>query len=133
VDEWESNSAEVQIGMSWNRCKPVPRAICAPVQLCINYIKGCRVHVLKCATANCKGKANSRMVRRYLDTRDAKSSSNLCKHAKGCWTVSADGRRYPGWPVFIKDQKPRLLTIWKGHLDSVTQQTISALQECMRH
>jgi len=33
ADEWESNSAEVRIGMSWNRCKPVPRAICAPVQL----------------------------------------------------------------------------------------------------
>jgi hypothetical protein len=25
------------------------------------------------------------MVRRYLDTGDAKSTSNLHKHAKGCW------------------------------------------------
>lgn len=28
---------------------------------------------------------NGRMVRRYLDTGDAKSTSNLRKHAKICW------------------------------------------------
>ena len=34
---------------------------------------------------HCKGKINGRMVCRYLDTGDAKSASNLCKHAKICW------------------------------------------------
>lgn len=31
------------------------------------------------------GKGNGRIVRRYLDTGDAKSTSNLRKHAKVCW------------------------------------------------
>ena len=30
-------------------------------------------------------------------------------------------------PVFINNWNPQLLTIWKGHLFSVIQQTISAL------
>ena len=42
-------------------------------------------------------------------------------------TVSAEGIRYPGHPVFIKDWKPRSLTIWKARLLSATQRTISAL------
>jgi hypothetical protein len=35
------------------------------------------------------GKGNGRMVRRYLDTGDAKSTSNLRKHAKICWGEEA--------------------------------------------
>lgn len=35
------------------------------------------------------GKGNGRMVRRYLDTSDAKSTSNLRKHAKTCWGEEA--------------------------------------------
>ena len=43
------------------------------------------MHVFECNAPNCKGKANGRKVRRYLDTTDAKSTSNLCKYAKICW------------------------------------------------
>jgi len=32
------------------------------------------------------GRGNGRYVRRYLDTTDARSTSNLRKHAKICWT-----------------------------------------------
>lgn len=35
------------------------------------------------------GKGNGRMVRRYLDTGDAKSTGNLRKHAKICWGEEA--------------------------------------------
>jgi len=35
------------------------------------------------------GKGNGRMVRRYLDTGDAKSTGNLRKHARGCWGEEA--------------------------------------------
>lgn len=35
------------------------------------------------------GKVNGRIVRRYLDTGDAKSTSNLRKHAKICWGEEA--------------------------------------------
>jgi hypothetical protein len=51
----------------------------------IEYIKERRVHVFECTAPNCKGKSNGRKVRRYLDTTDAKSTSNLRKHAKICW------------------------------------------------
>lgn len=43
------------------------------------------------------GKGNGRIVRRYLDTGDAKSTSNLRKHVKICWgedaMAAADGTR----------------------------------------
>ena len=58
----------------------------------IEYIKERRVHVFECAATRCMGKGNGWMVRRYLDTGDAKSTSNLRKHAKICWgedTVAA--------------------------------------------
>jgi len=52
----------------------------------IEYIDNRRVHVFECAAKGCKGRGNGRYVRRYLDTSDAKSTSNLRKHAKICWT-----------------------------------------------
>ena len=55
----------------------------------IEYIKGRRVHVFECNAKHCKGKGNGCMVRRYLDTTDAKSTSNLRKHAKICWGEEA--------------------------------------------
>ena len=49
------------------------------------------MHVFECAAGRCKGK-NGRDVCCYLDTGDAKSTSNMRKHAKICWgadTVAA--------------------------------------------
>jgi hypothetical protein len=53
------------------------------------YIDGRRVHAFRCAAKMCKGKG---IVRRYLDKGDRTSTSNMRKHAKGCWgdTVVAD-------------------------------------------
>jgi hypothetical protein len=55
----------------------------------IEYIKERCVHVFECSATRCMGKGNGRMVRRYLDTGDAKSTSNLRKHAKICWGKEA--------------------------------------------
>jgi hypothetical protein len=52
----------------------------------IEYINSQRVHVFECAAKGCKGCGNGRYVHRYLDTSDSKSTSNLRKHAKICWT-----------------------------------------------
>jgi hypothetical protein len=61
------------------------------------YIKERRVHEFECAATHCKGKGNGRIVRCYLDTGDAKSISNLRKHAKICWgedaVAAADGTK----------------------------------------
>ena len=38
----------------------------------IEYIKDRHVHVFECSATHCKGKGNGRMVRRYLDTSDAR-------------------------------------------------------------
>ncbi|KAF8483373.1 hypothetical protein DFH94DRAFT_792251 [Russula ochroleuca] len=44
------------------------------------------VHVFECNVKTCKGRGTSRRhVRRYLDTSNGKSTSNLCHHAKICW------------------------------------------------
>jgi hypothetical protein len=48
---------------------------------------GRRCHEFICGATECKGRgARSRVVRRFLDKADAKSTSNLRKHAKACWT-----------------------------------------------
>lgn len=47
--------------------------------------------MFECAAARCKSRCG-RDVRRFLDKGDAKSTSNLRKHAKVCWgaeTVAA--------------------------------------------
>ena len=47
---------------------------------------GRRVHDFSCAAKQCKGKGkNPWLVRRYLDTRDRKSTSGLRRHANICW------------------------------------------------
>jgi hypothetical protein len=51
----------------------------------IEYIKGRRMHIFECTAPNYKGKANGRKVHQYLNTTDAKLTSNLRKHAKICW------------------------------------------------
>ena len=55
----------------------------------IETIKGRRVHIFECNAKSCMGKGNGRMVRRYLDTGDVKSTGNLQKHARGCWGEEA--------------------------------------------
>jgi hypothetical protein len=48
--------------------------------------EGRRAHEFRCAAKVCKCKGvNGRMVRRYLDTTDRKSTSNLKRHATVCW------------------------------------------------
>lgn len=44
--------------------------------------KGRRAHEFRCTAVHCKGK---RFVRRFLDTSDRKSTSNLKRHATVCW------------------------------------------------
>jgi len=46
------------------------------------------MHVFECAAGKCKAR-NGRDVRRFLDKGDAKSTSNMRKHAKGCWGEEA--------------------------------------------
>ena len=54
----------------------------------IDYVDNRRVHVFVCTALHCKGKFG-RHVQQYLDTGDAKSTSNLRRHAKGCWGSKA--------------------------------------------
>jgi hypothetical protein len=57
--------------------KPTPTIEC---------IDGRRVHVFECIAETCKARGKkARQVNRYLDKADARSTSNLRKHAKVCW------------------------------------------------
>jgi hypothetical protein len=49
----------------------------------IEYIGGRRSHAFRCTAKSCKMREPT--VRRFLDKGDAKSTSNLRKHAKKCW------------------------------------------------
>jgi hypothetical protein len=56
----------------------------------VEYIDNRRVHIFECSALHCKGKGKyAQHVRRYLDTGDAKSTSNLRRHAKVCWGQEA--------------------------------------------
>lgn len=44
------------------------------------------MHVFECIAETCKARGKkARQVNRYLDKADARSTSNLRKHAKVCW------------------------------------------------
>jgi hypothetical protein len=62
----------------------------------IQYIQSWKAHVFECAAIQCH--CRTRFVRRFLDMSDSKSTSNLCHHAKVCWSEeavqAADGTRY---------------------------------------
>jgi hypothetical protein len=49
----------------------------------VGCVSGRRCHIFRCNAKTCQQK--TREVKRYLDTNDAKSTSNLRKHAKRCW------------------------------------------------
>ena len=52
----------------------------------VDHIDGRRVHIFECGAKPCKRKGrNGQYVRRYLNTGDATSTSNLRRHAKICW------------------------------------------------
>lgn len=52
----------------------------------ITYIDNRRAHDFTCNAKDCKGWGkNPCLVRRYLDTRDSKSTGGLRRHAKICW------------------------------------------------
>jgi hypothetical protein len=55
-------------------------------EVAINYINNRCVHDFTCAAKHCKARGkNPRLVRRYLDTGDSKSTRALRRHAKACW------------------------------------------------
>ena len=69
----------------------------------VEYINNHHVHIFECSATCCMGKGNGQMVCHYLDTGDAKSTSNLHKHAKICWGEEAvaatdNTRDVPGGP-----------------------------------
>ena len=49
----------------------------------IEYVDGRRSHWFQCMAKTCKHKSHG--VQRFLDRGDAKSTSNMRKHAKKCW------------------------------------------------
>ena len=61
----------------------------------IEYVDGRKAHAFTCAASQCRGR--TRIVRRFLDKGDSKSTSNLRRHAKICWgeenVQAADGTR----------------------------------------
>jgi hypothetical protein len=78
-----SYSTSERLKKDWNAAiyaffEPTPEIV---------YIKERRVHVFRCLAKSCKGKGrpHARLVNRFLDTKDAKSTSNLLKHARVCW------------------------------------------------
>ena len=52
----------------------------------ISVVNGRRCHEFVCSAPVCKGNRSERcIVRRYLDTADKGSTSNMWKHARHCW------------------------------------------------
>jgi hypothetical protein len=58
----------------------------------VEVVDGRECEVFKCAASPCK--YPSRYVRRFQDTKDAKSTGNLRKHALRCWSEEALAQAY---------------------------------------
>ena len=75
----------------------------------IGYEGGRRYYEFKCAAKGCK-----KGIRRYLDTKDAKSTSNMRKHAKNCWgadtVLAADNAKDVGMARDILKQRDSSIT-----------------------
>ena len=59
-------------------CSPI-YAFFSPVPEIV-YVNDCSAHEFKCLVKGCK-----QMVRQFLDTGDAKSTSNMRRQVKKCW------------------------------------------------
>ena len=76
-----SNSPE-RLSRTWN--SPI-YAFFNPLPT-ISVVKGRTCHEFICSAPICKGSGSDRrVVRRFLDTGDKNSTSNMRKHAKHCW------------------------------------------------
>jgi hypothetical protein len=93
-------SVIIKLSFSYNMIERLSKDWNSPVYVffkpmaTVEYVNERRVHVFECAAKFCKGRGNGRYVRRYLDTSDAKSTSNLRKHAKVCWGEEAVAAAY---------------------------------------
>ncbi|KAF8869378.1 hypothetical protein BD779DRAFT_1614497 [Infundibulicybe gibba] len=93
--EDESSDAELErLTKDWNA--PI-YAFYYPI-LDIGYEKGCRYHKFRCGAKGCK-----KGVCRYLDKSDAKSTSNMRKHAKSCWGLETDANEVRDTAASLKD------------------------------
>ena len=73
-----SNDEPNEFGRGGSSVEPMSEVTYSP--------EGRRAHEFHCASSHCRGKgANGQIVRRYLNTSDRKSTSNLKCHAITCW------------------------------------------------
>jgi hypothetical protein len=115
---WTEIMSTGQLAKDWTApvyafFKPVPT---------IGTDNGCPYHTFVCAALDCKHK--SRGVHRFLDKGNAKSTSNMRKHAKRCWgedvmkaadkAESANEVRRTTIKGFLDPQSAKAAFEWKG-------------------
>ncbi|KAI0264269.1 hypothetical protein BGY98DRAFT_940010 [Russula aff. rugulosa BPL654] len=81
MSDWEEDQEEELARLSKDWVAPI-YAFFRPDPLIV-HVDGRRCHAFECIAKSCKHK--TRVVQRYLDKGDAKSTGNLRKHAKRCW------------------------------------------------
>jgi hypothetical protein len=78
----------------------------------IEYFKDRRCHTFECAAKSCRHR-----VRRFLDTGDAKSTGNMRKHAKKCWSaevIALADRAKNANEVRLTTEKAMPSSVWDG-------------------
>ena len=87
---------------------------------CIIETDGRRAHDFKCTRRGCKS-----TIQRYLDKKDATSTSNLRKHSKKCWgtelVVAADDAKS------ADEVRKKIVggTLWDGTITASFEQKVS--------
>ncbi|TFY69264.1 hypothetical protein EVJ58_g529 [Rhodofomes roseus] len=84
-EDLEEESAEQELARMQRKWTAPVYAFFKP-DVTIKYVDGRRVHAFRCTNTGCK-----RDIRRYLNSKDARSTSNLRKHVKQCWGEEALG------------------------------------------
>ncbi|TFY55495.1 hypothetical protein EVJ58_g8214 [Rhodofomes roseus] len=82
-DDLDEESAEQELARMQRKWTAPVYAFFKP-DIAIEYVDGRRLHAFRCANTGCKHD-----VRRYLASKDARSTSNLRKHVRKCWGIEA--------------------------------------------
>jgi hypothetical protein len=89
----------------------------------ISYVNGCCVHEFRCSAKTCKAKGvNKWIIRRYLDTTDCRSTSNLKCHAITCWGADNVDRALEA-KVNIEEARVTLAGLKDGSITAAFERT----------
>jgi hypothetical protein len=81
-------------------------------------------HIFKCSAIHCQGKGkDARLVRHFTDKGDKNSTSNLKRHAEGCWGKAIVQEAIECGDISIARKALKKATLRDGRITAVFERT----------